>query len=169
MKGFKNSILVIVLNLALFTFCKNESIDEKVFENKVKKDLEDAAFILNCNFNITELKLNKIEKMRLDSVYRECYFERFLQLERRYAKTDREKYFSETNSDANLAKWLELKQNADLTKHGQMVYYYVTVVFINRQNNQTNILYQSLIAYFDDKENLLFNQLYFDNWDFAKQ
>ena len=144
------NIILFVLFAFIFVSCKSELSKEKLFEEKIKKELQDEAFKLNCSLEIIELTVNKIHKTTLDSVYRECYYGRALKL-MDYAEKQDKDYGRLTDTDEKLKKFLQQKREADPTKIGYYIWYYIKGTFTNRENDKTNILYKSIIAYFDNR------------------
>lgn len=158
--------LILLLSLFFFMSCKTESAKKEIFEEQIKKDLENDAFKLNSTFNILELKVIRFESARLDSVYRELYYERLNRIAKNI--TDPDQRIIAWDNDKEVKNYLILKRNADTSIRGFFVKYYVKGTFINPNKKQQNLLYDTIVAYFDDKK-LLLNKLYFDDWDFVHE
>ena len=122
---------------------------------------------MNCSLNIIELKVNKVKQSTMDSVYQNCYFGRLNQIDSYLKITEDYKTF--VLSDKATNNWKTKFQNADPTKKGHLVWYYIKAIFINRNKEQTNILRQYSFSCFDDNNNLLITDIDFADWEFAKQ
>lgn len=161
-------ILILFFAFASLFSCNPEKSKEKIYVDKISKNLEDDAFALNSTFQIIEIKINKVQTARLDSFYRELAYERANKLFADLKKNNSNDYTSVERDN----KLIELKKSittADISLKGCYVWYYIKGIYINRSKNQSNILNDSVLAYFDNNYNLLYNRLYFDDWVFSYQ
>lgn len=155
-----NRLLFVLFSISVFS-CNNEPLKTKLYEEKLKKNLEDNVFKLNSTLNIIELKVLSIESAPLDTVYKEICYARLNVLF---------KFMRETNGNVALIKkdkqyneFLHRKLVGDTTIRGYYVTYYVKGTLIAQNLSQSNILYEKVVAYFDNNDNVLYNKLYFKN------
>lgn len=155
MKKFLYSVFIIVSIVS----CNTKHTNENLFKDKIKKDLEDNAFLLNATFNIIELDVLKIEAAPIDSVYKNVTYERAVTYFDSIKKNNGN--YSTINEDKKYKELQSRKLVDDTTIKGYYVYYSVKGKLVDANNLQSNILHNKLIAYFDNYESLLYNQLHF--------
>ncbi len=155
-------IIIFVTFWFLLFSCNSQTSNTKIFEEKLKKGLEDNAFRLNSSFNIIEFKIINVQPVRLDSLYRELCYERLNKL---FAdlKKNKSKDYNSIDLDTKYNDLLTLKRGADTALNGNFVRYYIKGTFFDVYKRSTNILYDTVLSYFDNNNNLLYNKLHFDN------
>ncbi|MDQ2718199.1 MAG: hypothetical protein M3Z26_00355 [Bacteroidota bacterium] len=141
---------------------------EKIFVDKISKNLEDDAFTLNGSLNIIEIKINKVQTVRLDSLYGDLAYGRLTKLFDDLKKNNSQDYAS-IDKDEKLQEIKSTIKAIDKNLKGSYVWYYIKGTYTNKTKNQSNIIYESVLSYFDNNSNLLHNNLYFDDWGFAHQ
>ena len=155
--------LLAFLNVVMFCSCNSSSPDKKQFAEKIKKNLEDNVFKLNSTLNILELNIIEIQERPLDSIFKQLCYERISEIEDSIKNIGGVFTYQLASNDNKYNELLHREKIYNSNIKGYYVFYSVKGVLMDASDNKKNILHDRVISYFDNKNNLLYNKLYFRN------
>lgn len=149
--------------------------EEKEIKSSISQYVSDEIFKSNSNFELIEIKLNKIESLPLDSLFRDQLKTRAYSLLAMHEKTEPEQMKQEgylnylLDNDEEYKKLSKISKEKDVKfgtdKKGKYVHAYVKGV-INHPNSKQNLLLENSFFVLDENNKVIISYV---NWNYFKE
>ncbi|MEO7306296.1 MAG: hypothetical protein ABIR78_13160 [Ferruginibacter sp.] len=165
----------LLIPLLFLISCNSENSNEKAIKESISHYVSDEIFSNNSNFELIEIKLNNIQSLTLDSLFRDQLKTRIYTLMSQLEETERDrmrqdgyvKYMLDNDEDYKRLNKISIEKGVKFgtDKKGTYAYAYVKGVIKHKSSSQ-NLLLENSFFVLDENNKVIMSYV---NWNYFKE